>query len=132
MKKNINIESTRRLALVTPTLVTHFRRCAARLNGMLALREQFNTELLDGRCSSIAMAEVDSDELRQKIVKCTRDCANSLFRLNQQAKKHNIVEPLYCVSEMGLVDVVDAVCRYVTDLVGESDFREWVNKYDVD
>lgn len=130
MKKNINIESTRRLALVTPNLITHFCRSAARLNGMLALREQFNEEHLDGACSSIAMAEVDSEELRQKIVKCARDCANSLFRMNQQAKKHNIAEPLYCVDEMGLADVVDSVRQYVTELVGESDFREWVDKYD--
>lgn len=130
MKKNINIESTRRLAAVTPNLVTQFCRNAARLNGMLALREQFNKERLDGSCSSIAMAEVDEEGLKQKIIKCSRDCANTLFRLNIQARKHNIAEPLYRVDEMGLVNVVDAVSQYVTDLVGESDFREWVDQYD--
>ena len=130
MNTNINIEATRKLTAICPKKVAHFCRTAARLSGKLALREQFNAENEVGTCSSLAMAEVDGEMLNMAIIKSARDCADTLYRLNVIAKKHGIPEPLKDVAEMNLTGIIAAVNEYVTTLVGESDFRDWVADYE--
>lgn len=126
----INIMSTRKLTAICPKKVAHFCRTAARLSGKLALREQFNAEKETGICSSLEMAEVDGEQLKMAIVKSARDCADTLYRLNVIAKKNGIQEPLKNVAELDLTEIIEAVNGYVTTLVGESDFRDWVSDYE--
>lgn len=126
----INIESLKKLTTIAPSKMVHLCKVSARLCGKLALREQFNTEQSLGVCSSLAMAEVDEDQLKGAIIKSARDCADTLFRLNILAKKNGIQEPLKEVSELDLSGIIEAVSAYVTALVGDSDYREWVSDYE--
>jgi len=128
--KNININSIRTLTHISPNLVTHFCKAAARLSGKIALREQFNIEHEEGSCSSMAMAEVDIEALQSSIANLARLCAKTLWRLNEIAKDSGFKQPLYGVNEMSLSEVIESVTAYVTALVGESDYRDWVNDYD--
>ena len=123
----INIDSLKNLTSIAPTKIVHFCKVSARLCGKLALREQFNTEQSLGVCSSLAMAEVDEEQLKAEIIKSARDCADTLFRLNILAKKNGVLEPLKEVTELDLSGVIEAVSTYVTALVGASDYREWVD-----
>ena len=127
----ICIDSIRSLTKICPNKIVHFCRVSARLVGKLALREQFLNECNAGECSSLAMAEVDSDGLQEAIVRCARDCADTMYRLNTIAKQHGIKEPMNGIKNMNLSDVIEAINSYVTTLIGSSDFREWVDDYDV-
>lgn len=121
----ISVNSLRALTAIAPGSVAHFCKCAARLTGKIALREQFR----DG-CNSMALAEVDEATLQQAITKYAKECRDTLWRLNSTAKNNGIKQPCYEVAEVGLFEVTNAVVAYVEELVGSVNAYEWLRDYD--
>lgn len=122
----INISSLKALAPKAPNKVKHFCRTSAQLYGKLALREQFRLETTIGTHSSFFMVELDAEELQDSIRNLAKVCADTLVRLNLLCRNFDI-KPVYpSIDNASLVDIVDAVNNYVAELVGASDYRDWL------
>lgn len=122
----INIDSLKALAPKASNKVKHFCRTSAQLYGKLALREQFRLETALGAHSSFYMVELDEEELQDSIRNLARVCANTPARLNILCRSFDITPVYPGIDNASLVDVVDAVNTYVAELVGASDYRDWL------
>ena len=127
MKTNeINISAVKRLVPIASGNVKYFCQMAARLYGKLALREQLTYENAEDDFSSIENVEADISELKEEIINMAGACAAGARRLNSLAERAGLVAPLPGIDEMSLTEFMESIEVYVSTLVENSDYREWM------
>lgn len=126
--KNINVNTIKSLVPVCPNKIVFFCRCAARLIGKVALREQLNYEASTRNWSSLEAVEADRVELKQQIVKEARLAAKTIRSLNVIADKQGLYPlPLQSIDELSISDFIEVVNVYIDDLIADSEFRAWTS-----
>ena len=120
----INTTTLKKLVPIASGTVTHFCKSAGRLYGKLALREQLNYESVT-HYTSIEHVDINREDLKREIINLARDCGTTIRRLNIMAKKHNFPAVLANIDELSLTQFIELIDTYITELVADSDFRDW-------